>query len=89
MERIDVLAVIERAGEAVNVPLQASDAAGLRESLRIVHGLVANMQLALIGCENALADYVPTLERQGSVMGYGHAVLKHARATIASMEPPK
>jgi len=41
---------------------------------------------ALKEAENALADYVPTLEKQGAMMGYGSSVLKIVRETIAKAE---
>lgn len=36
--------------------------------------------------ENALADYVPTLEKRGSTMGYGNAVLRQLRAALVPFE---
>lgn len=42
---------------------------------------------ALIEAENALADYIPTMEKRlGSVLNYGHKVLAHARIAIAKAE---
>lgn len=38
---------------------------------------------ALKEAENALADYIPTIERTGASLNYGHSVLKKARAAIA------
>jgi len=38
---------------------------------------------ALQEAENALADYIPTIERTGASLNYGHSVLKKARAAIA------
>ena len=38
---------------------------------------------ALEEAENALADYIPTIERTGASLNYGHSVLKKARAAIA------
>ncbi len=38
---------------------------------------------ALVHAENALADYVPTIEKSGASLNYGHHVLRQARAAIA------
>lgn len=38
---------------------------------------------ALEEAENALADYILTIERTGASLNYGHSVLKKARAAIA------
>ena len=38
---------------------------------------------ALEEAENALADYIPTIERTGASLNYGHSVLNKARAAIA------
>lgn len=38
---------------------------------------------ALQEAENALADYIPTVERTGASLNYGHSVLKKASAAIA------
>lgn len=37
---------------------------------------------ALREAENALADYIPTIEKTGAALNYGHAVLRQARAAI-------
>jgi hypothetical protein len=37
---------------------------------------------ALIEAENALADYVPTIEKTGASLNYGHSVIRLARAAI-------
>ena len=42
---------------------------------------------ALKEAENALADYIPTIERTGASLNYGHSVLKKARAAIAKATP--
>jgi len=36
--------------------------------------------------ENALADYIPSLEKSGAMLGYGRSVLQQARAAIAKAE---
>jgi len=41
---------------------------------------------ALKEAENALADYIPTLERSGASLNYGHSVLAAARAAIQKAE---
>ena len=38
---------------------------------------------ALIEAENALADYVPTIEKTGASLNYGHKVLEMSRAALA------
>ena len=38
---------------------------------------------ALKHAENALADYVPTIEKTGAALNYGHHVIKMAKAAIA------
>ena len=38
---------------------------------------------ALLEAENALSDYIPTIERTGACLNYGHKVLRAARAAIA------
>lgn len=37
----------------------------------------------LVEAENALADYIPTLEKAGAMLGYGHSVLRQVRFAIA------
>lgn len=42
---------------------------------------------ALKNAENALADYIPTIERSGASLHYGRLVLREVRAVIdASMK---
>lgn len=41
---------------------------------------------ALKEAENALADYIPTIERTGASLNYGHATLRLVRAAIANAE---
>lgn len=41
---------------------------------------------ALKEAENALADYIPTLERRGGMMNYGRKVLAQVSAAIAKAE---
>lgn len=38
--------------------------------------------VALQEAENALADYIPTIERTGASLNYGHKVLRDVRAAI-------
>ena len=58
----------------------------------IAHGnarLIAAAPELLAACreaENALADYVPTLEHAGGLMNYGHAVLRQLRAALAKVD---
>lgn len=37
---------------------------------------------ALREAENALADYIPTIEKSGASLNYGHKVLRQCRAAI-------
>lgn len=46
----------------------------------------AELLAALKHAENALADYVPTIEKTGAALNYGHHVIKMARAAIAKAE---
>lgn len=41
---------------------------------------------ALIQAENALADYIPTIEKTGAILNYGHKVLRDARESLAQFE---
>ena len=41
---------------------------------------------ALKEAENALADYIPTIEKTGASLNYGHKVLARCRAAIAKAE---
>jgi hypothetical protein len=41
---------------------------------------------ALKEAENALADYIPTIEKTGASLNYGHRVLRQCRAAIAKAE---
>lgn len=50
------------------------------ESLTATHDELLE---ALKEAENALADYIPTIERTGASLNYGHKVLNQARAAIA------
>lgn len=38
--------------------------------------------VALQEAENALADYIPTIERTGASLNYGHKMLRDVRAAI-------
>lgn len=51
--------------------------------LRRLHAANQELLGALIEAENALADYVPSLEKHGASLNYGHAVIRQARAAIA------
>jgi len=46
--------------------------------------LIAQLLYALREAENALADYIPTIEKAGASLNYGHAVLNRTRAAIAA-----
>jgi hypothetical protein len=48
--------------------------------------LVPAMVLALKEAENALLDYVGTLEDQGGTMGYGRSVLRQLREVLKQVE---
>jgi len=39
---------------------------------------------AVTEAENALADYIPTIERTGGSLNYGHTVLRKCRAALAN-----
>ena len=41
---------------------------------------------ALLECENALADYIPTIERTGASLNHGHSVLRNVRSLVARYE---
>ena len=51
--------------------------------LRRLHEVNADLLEALLEAENALSDYIPTIERTGAYLNYGHKVLRTARAAIA------
>lgn len=51
--------------------------------LRRLHEVNAELLEALKHAENALADYVPTIEKTGAALNYGHHVIKMAKAAIA------
>lgn len=38
---------------------------------------------ALREAENALADYIPSLEKHGASLNYGHSVMRKARTALA------
>lgn len=44
------------------------------------------MLAALLHAENALADYIPTMEQHGSTLNYGHSVLRAVRAAIENTQ---
>lgn len=49
--------------------------------------LLAVMFRALVEAENALADYIPTIESSGNAsLNYGHKVLNQVRDAIAQAE---
>ena len=43
----------------------------------------AELVEVLTEAENALADYIPTIERDGAVLNYGHSVLQQVRLALA------
>lgn len=49
---------------------------------------IGAMLAALVEAENALTDYIETLERQGAKLNYGRNVLAQVRAAIASAPLP-
>ena len=49
------------------------------ERLRVIN---AELLAALVHAENALSDYVPTIEKTGASLN-GHKVIRAARAAIA------
>jgi hypothetical protein len=59
-----------------------ANALTLNKKLKELQADNKRLRAALVDCENALADYIPTLESHGGMMGYGKFVLKQARAAL-------
>lgn len=69
----------------------------LKAELQKLSGMLTDQQRllsiqrdALREAENALMDYVPQLEAKGSMLNYGHSVLRQIAAALGrdSRQPP-
>jgi hypothetical protein len=54
--------------------------------LRRLHEVNAELLEALKEAEDALADYIPSLEKNGAMLNYGRSVWQRVKAAIAKAE---
>ena len=66
----------------VSAPTKYADDGTSEANARLIAAAPELLE-ALKHAENALADYVPTIEKTGAALNYGHHVIKMARAAIA------
>ncbi len=71
------------ADSAETCQITVHDCALIAAELRRLHEVNVELVEALKEAANALADYIPLLEKRGTSLFYGHSVLSQSHAAIA------